>query len=145
MPDANRATVLVVEDEVLIRLDLISYLENQDVRVREAGSADEALIILMEDISIRGLFTDLRMPGSMDGLALAREVRSRWPNVYIVICSGNELPAGDQVAFDRLDKPYVQQDVAEIITKLNVWLLSQASGEAIEPAIATAQVGDGTT
>lgn len=137
-------TVLVVEDEVLIRLDLVSRLEGQNVRVREAGSADEALMIMEHDTSIRAVFTDLRMPGTMDGLALAREVRARWPNLFIVVCSGNELPPSNQGDFDRLDKPYVQEDVAEMFIKFNTMLAMQPSGEIIEPAVVTGQVGEET-
>lgn len=72
-------TVLVVEDEVIIRMDISSALEAAGFRVLEAGNADEAITILHQSPDIQVLFTDIDMPGSMDGLKLAAAVRDRWP------------------------------------------------------------------
>lgn len=95
MNSTKRFRVLVVEDEVLLRLDLAAYLENFGYEVVQAGSATEAIALLEMDPSIRVVFTDIRMPGEMDGVALARCIRERWPPTIIVICSGNAHDAVD--------------------------------------------------
>jgi CheY-like chemotaxis protein len=84
----STARILVVEDEALIRWDLTSRLEEAGYETVEAGSADEAMNILENDRDIRIVFTDIQMPGTMDGLELARYVRARWPPTIIVISSG---------------------------------------------------------
>jgi CheY-like chemotaxis protein len=112
---ASKFSVLVVEDEVLVRLDLGSHLERAGYRVIEAGSAAEAIEILERDSSIRVVFTDIRMPGDMDGVALARCVRERWPPTIIVVCSGNSEEAIELADILLLDKPYVPDQVAAVL------------------------------
>ncbi len=84
-------SVLVVEDEFLIRMDIADQLSNEGYRVFEAANADQAVRLLETEPSIRILFTDIDMPGSMDGLKLAAAVRHRWPPVKIVITSGHRI------------------------------------------------------
>ena len=84
-------SVLIVEDEALIRLDMADHLANQGFRVFEASNADEAIVILDAEPTISLLFTDVDMPGSMDGLKLSKAVRDRWPPVKIVVTSGKRL------------------------------------------------------
>ena len=74
-------TVLVVEDEPLIRSDLSDLLTDMGYTVLEAASADQAIALLETRAEIIAVITDVHMPGSMDGLALARIVRERWPPV----------------------------------------------------------------
>lgn len=106
--------VLVVEDEVLVRIDIADYLSDQGFEVHEAAGADQALEIMQAVPNIRLLFTDIDMPGSMDGLKLSAAVRDRWPPVHIIVTSGHrsvessELPAGSLF----FAKPYLQRDVA---------------------------------
>ncbi len=91
-------TVLVVEDEALLRLYAIDLVEEAGFTAIEAKNADEAVAILESRSDITLLFTDVHMPGSMDGLKLAHAVRKRWPPIKIIIVSGqrhlteNELP-----------------------------------------------------
>ena len=107
MSASSKVTILVVEDEVLVRLDLVAYLEDAGYRVVEAGSAREAIEILEQDRSIRVVFTDVQMPGDMDGLALARCVRERWPPTIIVVSSANTFDRDEAGAdIHLLDKPY---------------------------------------
>mgnify|MGYP001026650035 FL=1 len=87
-----RITVLVVEDELLIRMSLVLYLADEGFEVFEAGNADEGIAILEAQPGIRILFTDIDMPGSMDGLKLAAAVRDRWPPIRMVVTSGHKLP-----------------------------------------------------
>ncbi len=105
---ADKIAVLVVEDEILVRMTIASTLEDNGYEVFEAGNADEAIILLETHASIRLMFTDIDMPGSIDGLKLARAVRDRWPPVRIVVTSGNhvidvaDLPEGSRF----FGKPY---------------------------------------
>ncbi|TAX87326.1 response regulator [Rhizobium leguminosarum] len=82
-------TVIVVEDETLVRLDIVMSLENEGFVVLEASNSDEAIDILNTHPEIRLMFTDIDMPGSMDGLKLAAAVRDRWPPVKIIVASGH--------------------------------------------------------
>jgi two-component system, response regulator PdtaR len=85
-------TVLVVEDEALIRFDLCLILEDAGFDVLQAGSADEAIGVLEANPAIGAVFTDINMPGSWNGLQLAHYVRKRWPPTILILCSGNEKP-----------------------------------------------------
>jgi len=100
--------ILIVEDEFLLRLDSAETIESAGFEVIEAANADEAIAILQARPDIHVVFTDIQMPGSMDGLKLARFVRERWPPIRIVATSGrvmvdeNDLPDGSVF----LPKPY---------------------------------------
>ncbi|MEO9297726.1 response regulator [Devosia alba] len=83
--------VLVVEDEALVRLDVISQIEDEGFTVIEAADADAAIRILETNPDVTILFTDIDMPGSMDGLKLSAAVRDRWPPVKIVVTSGHRM------------------------------------------------------
>lgn len=93
--DPAKPTVLVVDDDALIRLDLAVALSDAGYRVIEVANADDAIEVLTtcRDVSI--MVTDVQMPGLMDGAKLARVVRDRWPPVRIIVVSGyhrsNEL------------------------------------------------------
>jgi len=115
-PDAQRPSVLVVEDDVLLRLITADDLRAAGYNVVEASSADEAMTVLDSAVPVDLVLTDIRMPGSMDGLALAAIVRQRWPDLKIVVASG-ERPgqAALAVADAFLPKPY---DSAAILARL---------------------------
>jgi CheY-like chemotaxis protein len=109
----RRHAVLVVEDEVLLRMMMSEELRGVGYSVIEAANAQEALDVLHSAlIDVKLLITDVRMPGSMDGVALARCTRSESPATKIVLISG-DLPAADTVEYDGFfSKPY---DVARIV------------------------------
>ena len=83
-----RVIVLVVEDEALIRFSLVAGLEDAGFTVFEAAKADEALELLAAHPEIQAIFTDIDMPGSMDGLELARHVKQSRPDMLVLITSG---------------------------------------------------------
>src|SRR5438270_13493483 len=83
----ERGLVLVVEDETLVRLNAVEMVEAAGFKAISAVDADEAIQILESRNDIRAVFTDVQMPGSMDGLRLARVVRSRWPPVAFIVLS----------------------------------------------------------
>jgi CheY-like chemotaxis protein len=82
------AVVLVVEDEMLLRMRTVDMVEDAGFTSVEAVDADEAVAILESRSDIALLFTDIQMPGSMDGLKLAHAVRERWPPIKIILVSG---------------------------------------------------------
>ena|SRR2546421_11605725 len=87
------AVVLVVEDELLLRMRAVDMVEDAGFTSVEAVDADEAVAILESRSDISLLFTDIQMPGSMDGLKLAHAVHRRWPSIKIILVSGQlELP-----------------------------------------------------
>jgi DNA-binding NtrC family response regulator len=106
-------TVLVVEDEVLIRMALAALLRDEGFTVIEACNADEALVALSAT-SIDLLLTDVRMDGSMDGLDLAAKVRSTMPDLKIVVVSGHLAPDETHGVADAfVPKPYLAEKVVE--------------------------------
>jgi CheY-like chemotaxis protein len=82
------AVVLVVEDEMLLRMRAVDMVEDAGFTSVEAVDADQAVAILEARSDIALLFTDIQMPGSMDGLKLAHAVHKRWPPIKIILVSG---------------------------------------------------------
>ena len=80
--------VLIVEDEMLLRMRAVDMVEDAGYTSVEAVDADEAVTILEARSDIALLFTDIQMPGSMDGLKLAHAVHERWPPIKIILVSG---------------------------------------------------------
>ena len=119
-PQGRSVAVLVVEDEHLIRMDTVASLETTGFIVHEAANAADAIRCLELHPEIRLVFTDVNMPGSMDGLALARYVRGRWPPVKLIVTSGyvkvkeGDLPEGARF----IEKPYHPEHIAETINEL---------------------------
>jgi two-component system, response regulator PdtaR len=99
-PARPSAAVLIVEDEPLIRMGAVYQIEDAGFEVYEAASADAAIALLELHKEIRLIFTDVDMPGSMNGLKLVHYVRGRWPPVKIIVTSGyvkvdeEHLPTG---------------------------------------------------
>jgi two-component system, response regulator PdtaR len=89
--------ILVVDDEELLRLHAADLLEEHGFRVVEARNAAAALNVLETRDDVRLLFTDIQMPGTLDGMDLAREVHQRWPNVLLVITSGQKKPTEEEI------------------------------------------------
>ncbi|TNM62893.1 response regulator [Aliirhizobium smilacinae] len=118
-PINNRTVVLVVEDEPLQRMMAVDLVLDAGFDVVEAWSADEAVTILESRTDIRIVFTDVDMPGSMDGLKLAASIRDRWPPIELIVTSGHirmndvDLPARS-VFFP---KPY---DTEKVTAQLNL-------------------------
>lgn len=115
-----RICVLVVEDETFVRMDTVEMLSAAGFDVAEAANADEAIQILERNPKIQLLFTDIDMPGSMDGLKLAAAVRKRWPPVKIIATSGHfNVQAGDLPTDARFfAKPYQPEEIVNAIREL---------------------------
>ena len=82
------AVILVVEDEMLLRMRVVNMVEDAGYIPVEAVDADNALAILQSRSDIALLLTDIQMPGSMNGLELAHAVHDRWPPIKIILASG---------------------------------------------------------
>jgi CheY-like chemotaxis protein len=85
--------VLVVEDEMVLRMRAVDIVEDAGFTPVEAVDADEAIAILESRSDIDLLFTDIQMPGSMDGLKLAHAVHDRWPSIKVILVSGQVNPS----------------------------------------------------
>jgi two-component system, response regulator PdtaR len=109
----GKASILVVEDEALIRLWAAEVLEEDGFSVLEAPNADAALKLLESRPDVKLLFTDVQMPGSLNGMELAREVHARWPHILLVITSGRERPTRTEIPDDGrfVAKPYSAKEL----------------------------------
>jgi CheY-like chemotaxis protein len=116
---AIRPTILVVEDEVLVRLDIAYYLRSRGYRVLEAGSAHEAIQLLIADPSVDLVFSDISMPGNLNGIDLARWVRNKRSRVPVLLTSGTannvQLASREHAV---VEKPYHPSDVEMSIRRL---------------------------
>lgn len=115
--------VLIVEDEALIRMDMATLLDDEGFEVYEAANADEAIEILHLHSGIRVMFTDIDMPGSMDGLRLAAAVRDRLPPVQIIVTSGHRHLSDDELPVQGrfFSKPYNHSLVVGAIREMAAW------------------------
>jgi CheY-like chemotaxis protein len=119
----QKVLILVVEDEALIRMGAVQMLEDAGFAVIEAWNAHDAMEVLEKHNDVRAVFTDVNMPGTWDGMRLARMIRDRWPPIHLIVTSGivspgtDDLPSGGRF----IRKPY---DPAHVIATLRE-LLSQ--------------------
>lgn len=117
MRDEPSPAVLVVEDEALLLFTIADDLRDAGFTVFEATNAETALILLEEKAEVGVLFTDVDMPGRLDGLQLSGVVSSRWPGVKILVTSGHvslkdrDLPSGGRF----IPKPYTPAMIVESI------------------------------
>lgn len=109
--------VLLVEDELMLRVVARDMLEFYHFSVLEASTADEALCILERRSDIAVIFTDVDMPGSMNGFALAAQAAERWPHIRLVITSGRYWPDNDELPDNGqfLHKPYRMKQLISAI------------------------------
>ena len=114
-------TILVVEDEVLIRLALAEYLRDCGYRVLEASNAAEAKSVLVADMPVDLVFSDVHMPGEENGFMLARWIRQNYPDTQVLLTSGvanATEKAGDLCEDSPIPKPYSHRAVLRRIRAL---------------------------
>jgi two-component system, response regulator PdtaR len=115
-PSTRRPTILVVDDEVLLRWMIAEELRAKGFVVIEAANSDEARMILQTSTDVSIVMTDVRMPGSMDGIGLAQWVRAARPDLKIVIASAHPpAGAGHDIADAYFLKPY---DIDRLIHRI---------------------------
>ena len=116
----SRPVVLVVEDDLLLRWTAVAIIEEAGFDVVEAGTGIEAISVLEKRGDIRTVFTDVEMPGAINGIQLAHLVSTRWPSIGIMATSGqirlreDDLPAGARF----LHKPYDVANLADALKEL---------------------------
>ncbi len=133
-------TILVVEDEVLVRLVISEYLRDCGYRVIEAANADEALVVLQQtERSIEVVFTDIEMPGTMDGFGLAQWIRSNRPGLHVVLAGsvGRAVQAAtDLCQSGSVPKPYEPHTVHDRIRRLLASRPPRLVSPALRPSLA---------
>lgn len=125
--DASKpsTSILVVEDDFLLRMDAVQMLEEAGFRVLEASNATEAIRVLESHRDINVMFTDIDMPGGMDGLRLAAAVRGRWPPIRIIATSGKDhvalgdLPSGSLFFPKPYGFPSLVAAINQLVRNLN--------------------------
>ena len=118
--DPRPFAVLVVEDEPLLLMDAMDIMEDAGFVTYGASNAVDAIVLLERHADIRLMFTDVDMPGSMDGLMLAKAVRDRWPPVAIIVTSGHGRVNADQLPSGGVffTKPYVPAHILAEVRRL---------------------------
>ena len=116
----NVPPVLVVEDEELLRLSAADLLEEAGFEVLQAADAEAALALIQGRPDVRVLFTDIGLPGKLDGMELAQKVHEQWPHVLLLVTSGQRRPSRAEIADDGrfLAKPYTGDQVLGEIASL---------------------------
>ena len=117
----NRCThILVVDDNPLLRLLLSECLTVANCNIVEAGSADEAMELLEADEAFDLVMTDVEMPGSMNGIALANVIHGRWPDIALIVTSGCVRPTAEMLPAraEFIRKPSRPQDVVRVVQSL---------------------------
>lgn len=123
----GRNVVLVVEDDAIIRMAAMELVLSAGYEADEAGDADEAIRILELRSDIDLVFTDVQMPGTMDGIKLSHCIRDRWPPVKLIVASGkvileeSSLPGGSSC----FAKPYSESAIVDAMARM----LSRPSGQ----------------
>jgi DNA-binding NtrC family response regulator len=107
--------ILIVEDDLIILMHAASFLGDAGFQTVTASNADAAVLILGARLDIRLVFTDVDMPGSMNGMKLASAVRKRWPPIELIITSGKPGPSAADLPARGLffSKPYRPNDIID--------------------------------
>ncbi len=129
----GKAVVLVVEDSTIIRMGAVDLVLSAGYEALEACDADEAIRILEEREDVDLVFTDVQMPGTMDGIKLCHYIRERWPPVKLLVASGkaileeSSLPVGSRF----FSKPYDDHAITDAMARM---LLGDASSGSVSSA-----------
>jgi CheY-like chemotaxis protein len=116
----GKAVILVVEDTAIIRMSAVDLVQSAGYEALEASNADEAIRILESRTDIDLVFTDVQMPGTMDGIKLSHYIRNRWPPIKLIVASGktildeSSLPEGSRY----FSRPYSDHTIADAMAVL---------------------------
>jgi two-component system, response regulator PdtaR len=115
---SQKAVILVVEDEPFLRFLAADVLEEEGFDVAEAANAENAMRVLESRQDINLVFTDIALPGDLDGMDLVRHVQHRWPHIQLVITSGQTKPSPAEMPEDGrfIAKPYSPRDLIREIS-----------------------------
>ena len=114
------AVLLIVDDEPLLRILAIDIAEDAGFACLEASSADEAMLFLATRADIALVFTDIEMPGSLNGLDLAKKIDDEWPSIGVIVVSGKQSPASHDLPLRGhfLAKPYDSSQLLRMLRML---------------------------
>tara|TARA_R110002020_G_scaffold36822_5_gene110646 strand:+ start:3866 stop:4258 length:393 start_codon:yes stop_codon:yes gene_type:complete len=127
----GKAVILIVEDSAVIRMGAVDLVLAAGYEALQAGDADEAIRILESRSDVDLVFTDIQMPGTMDGLKLSHYIRNRWPPVKLIVASGaaileqSSLPSGSHF----FTKPYDDHKITDAMARL----LANDAADALSP------------
>jgi two-component system, response regulator PdtaR len=128
LPQPRTARILVVEDEVLVRALIAEELRQAGFSVIEADRADDALTYIKAGEQVDLVFSDIQTPGSLDGLQLAETLRGKYPDILVILTSGNAEPKHVGILWTFVPKPY---DVTQTIALMSAILAQKSSGEPL--------------
>src|SRR3954463_9848175 len=111
-----RHVVLLVEDEVLIRSMAAEVLRDAGFEVIEAGDADEAWAYLVTGAPVDLVFTDIRMPGSMDGVELANQIKEEFDKIHVIVTSSDSIDPSE-LPHPFVRKPYILSYILRMISE----------------------------
>ena len=119
MPPAS-LVVLVVEDEPLQRMMAVDLVEDAGFEALHVASAADAVLILESRLDIRVVFTDIDMPGGLNGMQFAAAVRDRWPPIELIIVSGKRRPLPEELPKRGVffQKPYKRDEVTATMLQM---------------------------
>ena len=119
------AVVLVVEDNHLILMSALDLVETAGYEGIAAANADEAIAILEKRADVKLVFTDIEMPGTIDGVKLAHYIRERWPPIHLIVASGREikdesqLPTGSKFFSKPYDNTTIVEEMARMLAAID--------------------------
>jgi DNA-binding NtrC family response regulator len=114
----DKPIVLIVDAEALIRISAVHIVEDAGLSALEASNADDAVKILEERSDIGAVFTDINMPGSMNGLMLAHAICDRWPRHHLIVTSGHNVQHKLPATCRFIRKPYSPEQVMTVLHEL---------------------------
>lgn len=115
-----RPIILVVEDEPLQRLMAVDLVEEAGFDVVDVAGAAEAVRVLESRPDIRVVFTDIDMPGALNGMQFAATIRDRWPPIELIIVSGKRKPRADEIPARGVffAKPYKKDEITAVMRQM---------------------------
>lgn len=124
--------ILLVEDEILIRLSSAEYLREEGYTVLEASDAVEALVLFASDHPLDLVITDVRMPGELDGVKLTQIIKEAKPDLPVALASGHLALDVDHPGDRFLRKPYTPEQILQVVDELigTKWQSEQSSSKA---------------
>jgi DNA-binding NtrC family response regulator len=120
MPDGRDGrVVLIVQEELVTRMDIAEEFDRAGFKVFQASSAERAIAILRDEPTIRVVFTDIDLPGRMDGVALAHYVRERWPPTILLVSSGRIPQRALPSKTHFVQQPYLDDGLANVVNQVS--------------------------
>jgi len=115
---SEKPTVLVIENEPIIRMETVQMLHGAGYAVRDVSNTDDAMTLLEDHDGIRAVFTEIRVPGRLDGMNLARAIAGRWPGIRLVVTSSVPKTASFPDDWRYVPKPYDGAQIAATLCSL---------------------------